>query len=635
MLTRLNAVGATFYPPNNTLLSQSIIWTNALQAGAKGGVANDTFLVQSLANKGIGIYFPNTTNYTLGTVYLTNNTQIMGMGTKISLLSTVSNAACFDNVTGGPNTNNKISGIILDGGAYGGAAGGGVTNRIGFYLYAYGYGNILEDCSAIGFDYGLRPYGDKTQTTSHQSPTLSIRGLTVNSNYCGVYFYSPDSSHVVEYIIVHGLNAFGNTIGALVDAGNINFVGCDFNNNGTGIIMPGTGNNNSHGIITGCKINHNAIGWALTNITLGEVFTGNQIQLNADGYVSNCRGIVFENNHITHVNMWFVQGSSAFPNFVFNNTCDGFGGGLQNTLSILDRDNSCLHWNNSSYLDGTGDYFVGYATNFPSAVGGAASAGLSHTNSFSIVDSNATGNFYFSANHGTAARVDYFIGVSGSINLLLGGASAGGVGGGINFGGALTGPSIFDNGNKLTSSGDSSGFQWNNQVNNTALAHIDNSGNFDFSAVGSGNGSGFSNVTAVVTNFTSYAAGTAYTLTATPAQLAFGTTSPSITIQNAGTYLIRGTVGVKYVSATYAGAQTITLKLRRTNNTAADITSGSRAVELPVLTTFTGGDVISPPEVVYTATAGDIVQLFGSVSATPSAGSVTTDSAEIVAIRLY
>jgi hypothetical protein len=137
------------------------------------------------------------------------------------------------------------------------------------------------------------------------------------------------------------------------------------------------------------------------------------------------------------------------------------------------------------------------------------------------------------------------------------------------------------------------------------------------------------------TNFTSYASGTAYTLTVTPAQLAFGTTSPSITIQNAGTYTIRAGIGVKYVSATYAGAQTVTLKLRRTNNTPADLTNGGRTVELPVLTTFTGGDVMTTPEIIYTATAGDIVQIFGSISATPSAGSVQTDSAEIVAVRVF
>lgn len=135
----------------------------------------------------------------------------------------------------------------------------------------------------------------------------------------------------------------------------------------------------------------------------------------------------------------------------------------------------------------------------------------------------------------------------------------------------------------------------------------------------------------VGTNFVVYAAGTAYTLTATPALLDFGTTDPILTLQDAGTYKITGGVGLKYSAATYAGAQTVTVKLRRTSGSAADLTSGGRTVELPVLTTFTGGDFIGLPPIYYTANAGDVIQIFGSVSATPSAGSVTCDSAEITA----
>jgi hypothetical protein len=136
------------------------------------------------------------------------------------------------------------------------------------------------------------------------------------------------------------------------------------------------------------------------------------------------------------------------------------------------------------------------------------------------------------------------------------------------------------------------------------------------------------------TNFTSYASGTAYTLTASAQQLAFGTTSPGITIQNAGTYQIVGRAGIKFNGSTYGAAQTITLKLRRTNNTAADLSNSARAVTLPVLTTYTGGDVMETQEAIYTAAAGDIIQLFGSVSALPSAGSVQADSAEIIALRI-
>lgn len=138
-----------------------------------------------------------------------------------------------------------------------------------------------------------------------------------------------------------------------------------------------------------------------------------------------------------------------------------------------------------------------------------------------------------------------------------------------------------------------------------------------------------------ITNFTTYASGTAYTLTGSSAALDFGTTDPVLTINQTGTYLIMANVGLKYTAATYAGAQTVSLKLRRTNNTAADLSNGARTVELPVLTAFTGGDVMQLPGVVYTATSGDIITIFGILSATPSAGSITTDSAEVIAIRLF
>lgn len=150
-----------------------------------------------------------------------------------------------------------------------------------------------------------------------------------------------------------------------------------------------------------------------------------------------------------------------------------------------------------------------------------------------------------------------------------------------------------------------------------------------------GNGSGLTNVPPNITNFTVYAVGTAYTLTGSSAALDFGTTDPVLTINQAGTYLIQGHVGILYSGATYVGAQTATLKFRRTNNTAADLANGSIATELPVLTTFTGGDSISMPSVIYTATSGDTVTIFGILSATPSAGSVQANACDITAIRLY
>lgn len=139
----------------------------------------------------------------------------------------------------------------------------------------------------------------------------------------------------------------------------------------------------------------------------------------------------------------------------------------------------------------------------------------------------------------------------------------------------------------------------------------------------------------VATNvYASYAAGTAYTLTANSTNVLLGTSAATVTIAVAGTYAIHAGAGLYYAGATYVAEQTATFLLRRTNNTPATITSSTRTIRLPVLTTFTGGDSVMLPVVEYTATAGDIIQIYGNVSALPGAGSVQSDSAEIFCRRL-
>jgi hypothetical protein len=133
-----------------------------------------------------------------------------------------------------------------------------------------------------------------------------------------------------------------------------------------------------------------------------------------------------------------------------------------------------------------------------------------------------------------------------------------------------------------------------------------------------------------------YSSGTAYALTATPAALVFGTTSPNLTIDKAGTYLLLGRVNLQYAGATFSANQTVTLKLRRTNNTAADLTNGSTTGITRIITTITdemGSFVL--PQIIYTATAGDIISIFASVAVVPSVGALNATDANIVAIRLY
>ncbi len=133
-----------------------------------------------------------------------------------------------------------------------------------------------------------------------------------------------------------------------------------------------------------------------------------------------------------------------------------------------------------------------------------------------------------------------------------------------------------------------------------------------------------------------FAAGTAYSLTNTQAALTFGTTSPSLTLNAAGTYLIFARVRLDYNGATFAANRTATLKLRRTNNTPADLTSGSIAALTQIITTlsFTMGDYSWMPAFYTTANTNDAISIFGALDVVPTAGSLDAVEAQIMAIRL-
>lgn len=138
------------------------------------------------------------------------------------------------------------------------------------------------------------------------------------------------------------------------------------------------------------------------------------------------------------------------------------------------------------------------------------------------------------------------------------------------------------------------------------------------------------------TNFIATSAGTVYTLTASYALLDFGTTDPAITIQNTGNYLVTGKANFITRGATYAATNTYSLKLRKTSGTPADL-SGSEAVQTINIITTTTEDlgIIDTRPVIFSAIAGDVVQLWGVLSATPSVGNVICDRADVIAIRLY
>lgn len=119
-----------------------------------------------------------------------------------------------------------------------------------------------------------------------------------------------------------------------------------------------------------------------------------------------------------------------------------------------------------------------------------------------------------------------------------------------------------------------------------------------------------------------YGVGTAYSLTNTAAAVALGTTSPAIVLDQPGTYLIESSALLEYSGATVV-AETASLKLRRTNNTAADV-STVPVIDLPVATTLTNtyGTVRIPSFIYKTPRTDDAIALFGNVSAALGAGDI-------------
>lgn len=140
--------------------------------------------------------------------------------------------------------------------------------------------------------------------------------------------------------------------------------------------------------------------------------------------------------------------------------------------------------------------------------------------------------------------------------------------------------------------------------------------------------------------YTSYSAGTGYNITTTPAKIDFtggGSVDPSITLGAAGTYVITSNVRIDYNGLTNVAANTVTVKLRRINNTAADLADATGGFTVPPVTllTSTGGDCDVNTVIYTTANNNDVIELWASRSASISVGNIVAGNAWIVAHRIY
>lgn len=134
-----------------------------------------------------------------------------------------------------------------------------------------------------------------------------------------------------------------------------------------------------------------------------------------------------------------------------------------------------------------------------------------------------------------------------------------------------------------------------------------------------------------------YGTGTAYAVTATPAAIVQGTTSPTITLPFAGVWLLWGYAHLQAAAATWAATKNIVTLVQRTNNTPGAVAGATVTTIAPIITTTTQdlGMAWLPPTLYTTSNGNDALTLYTSVATAPSAGALNVVDCAIWAQRLY
>jgi hypothetical protein len=136
-----------------------------------------------------------------------------------------------------------------------------------------------------------------------------------------------------------------------------------------------------------------------------------------------------------------------------------------------------------------------------------------------------------------------------------------------------------------------------------------------------------------------YGSGTVYELTITDGILGVGTNPPTLVLSSTGLYLLFATATVNLLSATTAN-ESVNIHLRRTNPAPANIAPTMLNL-LPNVTTLTQAfGLLSMPCVAYAGTAGDTIELWGTIGVqisnfAPGTHSVRVTQTSLVAVRLF
>jgi len=249
---------------------------NVIDYGATGnGVTVDTTAIQTAHNSGKSISYPDGTYLATGltsgicpSIYGTGGTSVLKSNANGDLLTINQDEFSISNmqIEGTNNVANTLErGIVI-------------TAKEFLKMSKVNFKNLKGSALFIYSSY-----------VDHDS--LQATDLFFRNNNIGVNCYTR-----AEFCSFSNCHFNGNTIGALVASGNVTFNGCEINNNVTGINLV-AGDNDSHGIISNCNIDHNTgDGLVIDSITNGETISSCHIY-ESGIWIKNCTGkaIRFDN----------------------------------------------------------------------------------------------------------------------------------------------------------------------------------------------------------------------------------------------------------------------------------------------------------------------------------------------------
>lgn len=251
--------------------------------GAVGdGSTNDAAAITAAVATGLPVYFSKKNYRVNSTINIPSNTQILGSG-RGSIISTTSNISIFT-LTG---DNSDISHITFLGNDAGAVQDGiNAVGNAGLTLFRISNritNCVFQDLNRAGI-YVQDMIG--SPSTNHQGAIYAVNCVAVSCNN-GYYMASRG-----EYNTFANCVAYTCVNGAQIIGGNNNFVGGQFTDNQTGIRF-GTGTNDGHGVISGCKINHNTTNVFSNGLVQGFLFSGCMLYAGNVSLVSSA-GMRFE-----------------------------------------------------------------------------------------------------------------------------------------------------------------------------------------------------------------------------------------------------------------------------------------------------------------------------------------------------